>query len=272
MSGKLYCEALISKHIKCKNWSILKRIPISSLDIPSLTLITESRQSMRPVFATDRTKHVRKYVNSRNPKEEIHSVVCIPILSQRKFNGAVYISSTSNQTYDYLNVCLVSSICTNLLNMIDTSILKTKLVKRKTQELLTPKAKCVPGALLQDSIISFDSENCCWEKNFVVVTKDYLLEYSSPHDTNPLRKISIFDISNISVYSGNKQLAEEAFCSGNELANFGRFRINDSLVHITFNDNESCWYIMNCKEYSLTWKATVEQFRKTENSTPCKIE
>jgi len=258
LMGSIVCEAYMDE----KQKEILVSVPLDRTSLPSTAVITKCKQKQDNVIISGKENLARLPDVKNHPTLE--SIICIPLLQQRKFVGCLYITAPTIENFEFMNFPLVSALVMNLYSMIENSFLKTKLVRKKSQDLsASGKANYEVSAVMKCSMQSFDGDS--WSTSFVVLDSEYLQEFCSPHDSSPFQKVDVSTITDMEVVTGNKAQAMDLLRKGGSFdsPSLCAFSSLHSLIHITYEDNSSSlWYVAKGPELVVSWCKLLNEYRE----------
>jgi len=257
--GRIVCEAHITGE---RTLSLLQRVSLSQVRLPSSTPVIECKRQLRHILMT---AELDEFLTPTELEDSVQSILCIPSILQRNFQGCLYLTnSLLPHAFDHINLPLVSLIIGNLLSLINTSALKTRIVRRKSKDLTLPQACYLPGALMQDSMLLFDPVGQAWEKHFLVLTAERLLIFYSPHDNHPCVELLLSKIEYVHVLTGGRQRVHESLqriplpTKPNVDESFSAWH---ALLFVRFA-TESRWFRIEGVDVAQDWFKILETTRK----------
>lgn len=258
-NGKIVCEAHLTGE---RTMSLLQRVSLSQVLLPSSTPLLECKRQLRHVFMA---AELDEFLTPSELEDSVQSILCIPSILQRNFQGCLYLTNSFlPNAFDHVNLALVSLIIGNLLGLIHTSVLKTRIVRRKSKDLSLAQACYLPGALMQDSMLLFDPLGQTWEKHFVVVTAERLLIFSSPHDNHPCAELLLSKIETVHILTGSRQRVQESLqriSLPTKPTIDSSFSAWHALLFVRFS-SESRWFRIEGVDVAQDWSKILETTRK----------
>lgn len=203
-SGRLVLDGSLSKQ---HTWTLLQRIPLARTNVVSRTVLLRCKNTLRPIHLQGRLEmsdledtftESGESTNSDGGGHSTDALLCIPLVQMGNFEGCIYLESHSPANmFVHVNCTIVALIASNLMGIINNSLLKTQLIQWSTRDMKPTIAHKIPGVVLQDTLKFYELRSSAWVERFVVLAQEKLFVFLSPHDTNPNQIIQLLKVKDI---------------------------------------------------------------------------
>lgn len=208
---KQVVDGIVTK-TSCK---IFQGIKLSKLNLFSNNILLEAKCEEAAIHLSTKEQIISvgsDYYTAENISNTPSSIICVPVFLSRRFCGAIYITNAKEENgfNENIDILQISLMITSLLSIINQHLLQDFLVKTNMNTKEDPlmashiPANRIENPIIKDTHFVYNNNVEEWENEYIVLTKENLKVFSSPHDTNSNITIPISSIEDVKIFSSKK--------------------------------------------------------------------
>ena len=256
----------IVTHSSC---NVLQGVKLSKLKLFSHNILIEAKCEEAGIHLSTKEQilSIGNDFYTNKTKTLPLSIFCLPIYLSGNFIGAIYITNLTKENgfYQNFNISKLTIVISSLITIINQNLFQEYIFRNlNVKDSNYIPANQITNHIIKDTHFVFDSELQEWENEFIVLTKENLCIYSSPHDTNSTITIPISSMEDIQIMASKRHSNSNFLSSENEMPLKFPKKMK-SLIYIKSEGNNHTWFAISSLKAARIWYDEIKNLHYTYN-------